>query len=133
MEKPATSRHRKSGWRELCSLGSFGEHPEELGQGIDGRHFVCDLDHLQRPDPAASFDRFPDHESVDCAARVLGNLLGWQQVPLAVEKAAEVEEGDVLELANRPIEGDLVTKLGALLAGLDSFENRVVLQQPVGG
>ncbi len=132
MEKQTTSRHRKSGRRGQCSLGSLGEHPEELGQGIERSRSVRDLDHFQRPDPAAALDRFPELEAVDCASHVLGHLIGRQQVPFAVEEAAEVEEGDLFEPAYRPVEGDLVTKLGALLAGLDFFENRVVLQQPVG-
>ncbi len=134
MEKQTTYRRREADWRGPGSLGLFGEHldgkhpkgdhPEGLGQGMERNQFVGDLDPLR---PAAALDRFPGREAVDCAARVLGHLVARQQLPVAVEQAAEVEEGEMLEPGYRQNIGrNLFAKLGALLAGADFFENPVV-------
>src|SRR5271166_841498 len=85
-------RHRRL---DRCGLsacfGWLGEQPEVLRQGSERGHSVHEL-HSHRPDFAAAFDRLLDVEAVKSAVRVLGYLVGRQQIPLAVKQGAGIEE-----------------------------------------
>lgn len=86
----------------------------------------------QRPDPVAAFDRLPDVEAGECAARVLGHLVEGQHVSLVIEEVAGVEESDSPELAQSLLGRDPDSLQGAVSEGVELIENRVLLQQPVG-
>src|SRR5271163_3839554 len=107
MEKQETDRHRRLDRRRLSACFRWlGEHPEAVAQDLECGQLAREL-HFHRTDLTAAFDRILDVEPVECPERVLGHLAKRQQVPLAVEEAAGVEESDRGKLAHRPLDRDL--------------------------
>src|SRR5271154_2431961 len=132
MEKQKTHRDRKSVRRGLsASLDWNREQPEAFRQGIERGHSVRDLD-FHRPYLASAFDCVLDAESFDSPVRTLGQLVGRNQVPPAVEEGADIVKCDSLELTQGLVDRSIVALLDAVLVGLDFFEDPFVLEQAVG-
>src|ERR1700687_946744 len=132
VEKKERYRHRRLGKHALSACFDWlGKQAEAFCQASERGHFVREL-HSHRPDLAAALDRFLDVEAVECAERVLGQLVGRQQVPMAIKEATRVGEGDSLELAHHLLERNLGALLDAVLAGADILKNLVVLKQAAG-
>ena len=133
MEKQETCQHRRLYWHRLSACFRWlGKHPEVVAQDLECGQLVREL-HFHLTELAAVFDKFHDLETVECLARVLGQLFERQhEVPLVVEEGAGVGEGDSGESPQSLLEQDVVAMLDAVLVDADFFENPFVLKQPVG-